>query len=271
MVAIAWDQIGDRVYEGGVDKGVLYVPGGVGVPWNGLLSVIENTSTSVEPIYFDGIKQNDIVTAGDFSATLRAYTYPDEFLQFEGTVEDQSGMFVTGQQARTFHLCYRTKIGNDVDGMDTHYKIHLLWNLIAVPSSKTYETMSLDSEPSEFEWSITSTPEEVERYSPTAHIILDSRTMDPWLLLDIESILYGDELRTPTIPSLKGLTNYIRKWERIIIIDNGDGTWTATTQFPELIEMLDATTFQINDANATYLDADTYEITSSDKNEEDIF
>lgn len=271
MAAIVWDRIDDRVFEGGLDRGVLYFPEGGGVAWNGLLSVSQNPSTSVEAVYYDGVKFNDIVTPGDFAGTITAYTYPDEFLEFEGILEDQTGMFLADQQPRPFHMSYRTMIRNNVSTELDAYKIHLLWNLTAVAESHTYATMGLETTPDEFSWSVTAVPEDVDRYRPTAHLILDSRVIDPYLLEDIEGVLYGTDDTPPTLPSLKGFTSYIRKWERLIIIDNGDGTWTATSPLEGVIEMLDETTFEIEDAPAEYSDADTYEITSSEKNEEDIF
>lgn len=270
MTTIVWDEIGDRVFETGLDRGVLYFPDGGGVPWNGLLAVSERPSSSIESVYFDGVKFNDIVIGGDFTATLRAFTYPDEFLEFEGIIEEQSGLYIADQQQSLFHLSYRTKTGNDIDGVDQGYKIHLLWNLTAIPSGKSYRTISDDISPVEFEWSLTSIPEEIDKYRPTSHVILDSRRLDPWLLEDIESFLYGNSLNAPILPSLKGFISFVRKWGRIIIIDNGDGTWTATTQREGLINMLNSTTFEILEANAVYLTTDTYEISSTEKNEEDI-
>lgn len=269
MATIKWDMIGERFFETGVDRGVLYFPDGGGVPWSGLTSIEQKTSTSIESVYYDGVKFNDIVVAGDWSGTLRAYTYPEEFLEFEGIIAEQDGMYIAEQPQSLFHLSYRTRIGNDVDGV-VGYKLHLLWNLTAIPATRTYESLSLETSPIEFEWSLTSIPEEVDKYRPTAHVILDSRKFDPLLLADLEDILYGTVDRPPTMPSLKGLTSFVRKWERIIIQDNGDGTWTATSRIDGFITMLDETTFQIDGANATYLDAETYELSSSEKNEEDI-
>lgn len=270
MTAITWDNLGDRVYETGVDRGVLFFRDGGGVAWNGLTSVEHKSSTEVEPTYFDGRKVNDIVVLGDFSAVLKALTYPDEFLQFEGFLEDQDGFVITGQPLETFGLCYRTMVGNDLD-QQAGYKIHLLWNLTAIPSDTEYQTMSLDLEPVEFEWEITAVPESIDNYRPTAHVILDSRKLDPYLISDIEELLYGTEETDPKLPSLKGLSAFIRKWNRLVITDNGDGTWTATSENPEYpITMLDSTTFEITSDTAFYLDAETYEISSSEKNEEDI-
>lgn len=270
MAAIEWDKVGEREFHTGIDRGVLYEPGGIGVPWNGLTSVDEANNNTVEGVYWDGVKLNDIVTIGEFSGILRAWMYPDEFLECEGTVEDQTGVLVTDQPPKKFHLCYRTKVGNDVDE-EAGYLLHLLYNLTANPAPRTYRTLGMSEiTPLEFEWNITSVPEEVDGHRPTAHLILDSRKMDEFLLLDIETILYGDDERDPVMPSLKAILTFIRKWDRLIIIDNGDGTWTATTDFPGYIEMLDETTFEITSDTAIFLDADTYEISSSEKNEEDV-
>lgn len=270
MSTLVWDEVGTHYYEAGVSKGVLYQEDGTGVPWNGLTSVDEKVDNNVQPIYFDGVKFNDIVTLGDFSATLKAFTYPDEFLKYEGTLEDQRGFYIANQKPGRFGLTYRTEVGNEIDGNHHAYKLHILYNLTALPSDRTYETLSLDSSPSDLEWTITSIPESLDNYRPTSHVIFDSRRMNPHLLADIESILYGDDTQDAHLPSLKGLSAFIHKWNRLIITDNGDGTWTATANEEGIIEMLDPTTFQITTDTATYLDPFTYTIESSNKNEEDV-
>lgn len=271
MATLVWDQVGDHVYETGVSKGVLYGQGGYGVPWNGLTSVEESVSGEVEPVHFDGVKFNDIVTVGDFSAILRAFTYPDEFLYFEGTLEDQTGFFILDQDKSRFGLSYQTLIGNDVDGPEAGYKIHILYNLTALPAQRAYQTLALEIQPMEFEWSITAYPEEIENFRPTAHVVLDSTKLDPLLLSDIEEILYGGPDNDAYLPTLQGLSSFIRKWDRLIIEVYSDGTWMAATQDENVIIMLDETTFQITSDTAVYLDAVSYEISSSEKNEEDIW
>lgn len=269
MAAIVWNQLSDRRFETGVDRGVLYLDGECGVPWSGLTAVEENSSITVDPIYFDGIKINDLITLGDFSGSIKAITYPDDFVKCEGSFEDQSGVEIHNQQPLRFGLAYRTMLGN-VTGSMEHYKIHLLWNLTALPSAKTFDTISDEIEPTEFEWAISAIPEDIENFRPTAHIVLDTRKLDPFLLSDIEDIIYGDEDSCPTLPSLKGLTTFIRKWDRLIITDNGDGTWTASAPVGDIIEMIDDTTFKITTDTAEYITPDEYRIWSSEKNEEDI-
>jgi len=271
MTALIWDETSKLFYETGISKGVFYDVDGYGVAWNGLTAVEESVSNQVQAVHFDGLKFNDIVTVGDFTAVMRAWTYPDEFLPYEGILEDQKGFYVADQPGSKFGLSYQTKIGNDIDGLEHGYKIHLLYNLTALPAQKIYQTMSLETEPLEFQWTITAIPEAIENYRPTAHVIFDSRTMDPWLLEDIESIIYGDEDNPPHLPPLKGLATFIRKWDRLIITDHGDGTWTAESPREGQIIMVDGTTFEITADTAIYLDPVTYEISSSDKNEEDIW
>lgn len=271
MAALVWDQVGDRLYETGVSKGVLYEYNGLGVAWNGLTSIEDSISTSVDPVYFDGVKFNDIVTVGDFKARLRAWTYPEEFMAFEGTLEDQTGFWITGQQPSQFCLSYQTLIGDDINELRAGYKIHILYNLTAIPSSRNYDTLSLDIQPTEFEWDISSIPEDLEGFRPSAHVILNSLDIDPNLLKDIEDILYGDENNDPHLPPLQGLSTFIRKWNRLIITDNNDGTWTAESPVDDVIIMLDDTTFQITEDSAEFIDADTYTISSSEKNEDDIW
>lgn len=268
MATLTWDDVGIRVFESGVDRGVLYLNDGFGVAWNGLVSVQEKASASVEPLFFDGLKFEDVITIGEFSATIKAFTYPDEFMEFEGIEELDKGMFVYDQPQGRFNLSYRTRIANDLD--QHAYKIHILYNLTAIPSDVEYQSLSDTVSPIEFEWTITAIPNEVEGFQPTAHLVIDSRKMDKYLLQDIEDILYGSDTNDPYLPPANDFINYIKKWERIIIIDNADGTWTATTT-GDYIVMLDATTFRIDEANATYLDQYTYEISSTLANEEDIW
>jgi hypothetical protein len=260
MTALLWDQIGQRYYEAGVDKGVLYMPDGHGVSWNGLISVTEKvTGGEGSPIYFDGVKFANVIALGEFAASLKAYTYPDEFIQFEGILEVGNGLFVTNQQTERFGLSYRTKIGNDLEGDDLGYKIHVLYNLSAVPAEKNFATFMETSNAIQFEWSITAIPGEVPGFQPTAHLIFDTRFMGDLILQDIENTLYGDELNDARLPPISVLTGLIGDWVIIRIIDNLDGTWTAIGP-DNYISMLDATTFQIVNANAVYVDGDTYMI-----------
>ena len=266
MARLVWDQVGDRIYENGISQGVLYGTDNKGIPWNGLVSVEESNSDNVEPLYFDGLRYADVVTIGDFEGKIKAITYPDEFLTFEGIQSWKPGFYLADQRKSRFGLSYRTEISND-QSTQIGYKIHLLYNLIAVPSNKVYETLSLNSEPTDFEWDISAIPELVDRFRPTAHIVIDSRNIDPLLLLDIENFLYGTETDEAYLPDMSALVTFVQKWGRFIVTDNGNGTWTATSPLPGVITMLDEDTFQIDHENAVVLDPDTYELSSSDEQE----
>jgi len=173
MTTLVWDAVGDRVYETGVDRGVLYLSDGRGVPWNGLTAVEDRTTSTVTPLYWDGVKYNDLFVVGDFVGLLKAYTYPDEFMEFEGVQEVDNGLFVAGQTPKIFGLSYRTKIGNDLTS-ELGYKIHILSNLTAVPSTKAFKTISDTMAAVEFEWTLTAVPSHVPGYKPTSHLIFDT-------------------------------------------------------------------------------------------------
>ncbi|MCA9367422.1 hypothetical protein KC887_04140 [Candidatus Kaiserbacteria bacterium] len=272
MTTIQWHQPGDKVYENGLDRGVLYVDGNDGVAWNGLTSVKEKNTNKMIPVHWDGIKINDIVVLGSFEGSISAFTYPDEFYECEGLIEDQDGVYLAEQRPSRFGMSYRTLINNDL-GIESGYKLHVLYNLTARPKEKTRNTLGLQTDLQEFEWDISSIPEHAEQHHPTAHVIFDSRKIDPWLLTDIEEILYGTDSASAQLPSLSALTSFIRKWDRLIINDNGDGTWTAISAEDGIITMLSPTEFEIEADNVVWLDPPDnthFEISSSDKNEEDI-
>jgi hypothetical protein len=261
---MVWDRVGDRVYETGLDKGVLYLPDGSAVPWNGLTAIIEQFNKESSSVYYDGMKISDLVVLGDFAASMKAVTYPDEFVELEGLGSPRSGMFFGDQRPQTFGLCYRTQIGNDLEGDVAGYKIHILYNVTALPREKTYGSITADPSLVEFEWDITAVPEEVPGFRPTAHIIIDSRDFDAWLLEELEEMLYGGYLKEAVLLPMSILVSYINEWYRIKIIDNGDGTWEAISARDNLI-MVDVADdlFTIVQVNALYLDDVTYEISDT--------
>jgi hypothetical protein len=195
---ITWDDVGERFFETGVDHGVLYLqlPDGtypVGVAWNGLVSVTENPSGGESnPQYADNIKYLNLLSAEDFGVTIEAFTYPDEFMEADGSVIPELGVLV-GQQARKpFGLAYRTIIGNDTEGTDHGYKLHLIYGALASPSEKAYQTINESPEAITFSWEVTTTPTPVTGLRPASAITIDSRTADPTSLAALEVILYGN-------------------------------------------------------------------------------
>ena len=213
MTALTWDASGEHYYETGVDHGVLYIPtSGVyskGVAWNGLTAVTESPSgAEATAQYADNIKYLNLISAEEFGATIEAFTYPDEFAACNGEKQLVDGV-VAGQQERsTFGLSYRTKVGNDTDGQDHAYKLHLIYGATAAPSEKAYATVNDSPEAITFSWEISTVPVNVAGMSPTASITIDSRTADPTKLAELEKILYGGsdaEARLPLPDEVKTL------------------------------------------------------------------
>jgi len=206
MAALTWDDLGKKIYETGVDRGVLYIPnaGGVydnGVAWNGLTAVTESPSgAAATSQYADNTKYMNLISAEEFAATLEAYTYPDEFAQYDGLSLPTTGVAV-GQQARkTFGLSYRTKVGNDVSGDAFGYKIHLLYGCQASPSEKAYKTVNDSPEGISFSWSLSTNPVNVSGLKPTALITIDSTKVVAANLTAFEIILYGTTGVSPALP-----------------------------------------------------------------------
>lgn len=206
MSRLIWDQIGERMYETGVDRGVLYpqAAGGLypkGVPWNGLSAVTESPSGAEStPVYADNIKYLNLVSAEEFTATIEAFTYPDEFAQCDGSAQIAEGVTIGQQKRNAFGLCYRTTLGNDVDGDDYGYKLHLVYGAIASPSEKGYKTKSDNPEPNTLSWELTTTPIPVEGFKPTAHIEVESTKVSADILKELEDILYGTADTEPSLP-----------------------------------------------------------------------
>lgn len=198
MSKLTWDVVGERFYETGLDHGVLYVmqDGAYpeGVAWNGLSSVSENPSgAESNPIYADNIKYLNLISAEDFGATVEAYTYPPEFEECDGSAQPAKGVFVTQQNRKMFGLVYRTKVGNDVDGQDHGYKLHLVYGCQASPSQKNRQTINESPEAIAFSWEIATTPVNVAGYKPTAHLIIDSTKTAEDKLTALEAKLFGGE------------------------------------------------------------------------------
>ena len=216
MSKLVWDKTGERYYETGVKNGVLYIPTeGVyskGVAWNGLTAVTESPSgAEATALYADDMKYLSLYSAEEFGATNEAYTYPDEFAQCDGSAELTKGVSIGQQTRKTFGLCYRTTIGNDTDGNDHGYKLHMIYGCMASPSEKAYATINDSPEAITLSWEVTTTPVSVAGFKPTASITIDSTKADPTKLAALEDILYGkdgepgSEARLPLPDEIKTL------------------------------------------------------------------
>lgn len=206
MAPLEWDQVGQRLYETGVDRGVLYIPNESGVydegyAWNGLTTVTESPS-GAEPTaqYADNIKYLNLISTEEFGGTIEAFTYPDEFAQCDGSAEPAVGVMVGQQGRKSFGLSYRTRLGNDIDGTDHGYKLHLLYGAQAAPSEKAYATINDSPEAISFSWDITTTPVGVTDLKPTALLTIDSTKVTTADLDTLEDILYGTAGVDPRLP-----------------------------------------------------------------------
>lgn len=198
MAKLQWDQEGQRLYETGVSHGVLYVnKAGVyetGVAWNGLINVTESPSgAEPTPLYADNIKYLSLLSTEEFGASVEAYTYPDEFGACDGSAELAPGVVIGQQKRSKFGMVYKTKIGNDTEGEEHGYKIHIIYGAQAAPTEKAYATINDSPEAITFSWELTTTPVPVKDHKPTATLVIDSTKVAAEKLTKLEDKLFGDD------------------------------------------------------------------------------
>lgn len=216
MSKLVWDEVGERLYETGVDHCVLYPiqtdrTYSKGFAWNGVTAVNESPSgAEVNDIYADNIKYLGLIGTEKFAATIEAYTYPDEFMECDGSAELVTGISIGQQSRKTFGLAYRTVLGNDVDSNDHGYKIHLIYGALAAPSEKAYNTINEDPEAITFSWELSTTPVNVAGHKPTASLVIDSTKVDTDKLAKLEDALFGsasDEAHLPLPDEVLSIIN----------------------------------------------------------------
>lgn len=206
MPKIVWDNTGERLYETGVRNGVLYpiqTDGtySKGVAWNGLISVTESPSgAEATPLYADDIKYLNLISAEEYGSTIEAYTYPDEFAECDGSASIATGVNIGQQPRKTFGMCYRTVVGNDVENDNYGYKLHLVYGALAAPSEKAFSTINDSPEAITFSWEVSTTPVNVTGFKPTASLTIDSTKVDAVKLASLEAILYGSESEYARLP-----------------------------------------------------------------------
>jgi hypothetical protein len=207
MTKLKWDQVGEKVYETGVSNGVLYIPNTVGVydegfPWNGLTAVTESPSgAESSKTYADNRVYANMISVEEFGATVEAYTYPEEFAKCDGTASPTAGVYVGQQTRKPFGLSYQTVIGNDIDGTDFGFKVHLVYNALAKPTEKAYATINDSTEGMTFSWELTTTPVDVPNLKPAALLTIDSTKVDAGDLAALLDILYGTVGTDPRLPT----------------------------------------------------------------------
>jgi hypothetical protein len=205
MTRLVWDAVGERFYEAGVDRGVLYL-GINGYAWPGLVTVTDSpTGGDPRPFYIDGFKYLNLAAAEEFEATIEAFSAPSEFAACDGVNTMYAGLLITQQPRRAFGFSYRTRVGNDEDGAYHAYKIHLVYNALAAPSEIAHSTINDQAEAPTRSWKLTTLAPKINGYRPTAHFVIDSRTTPGTILTQIEDILYGTDDTPPTMPTVREL------------------------------------------------------------------
>lgn len=209
MPKIKWDEVGKRIFENGLDHGVVYPSNGTPVPWNGLLSVSQKPiNGQLESLYFDGYRQQNNASFRELDFSIEAYTYPPELDDLTGGAHDLNGLGYSNQNPIPFGLVYRTLIGNDVSDTKHGYKIHVIYNCLALPTGSTYDTNSATSNASTFMWDVSTTPLFVKNTrQPTAYYVFDSTRIKPQIMRKINEIIFGTAYSVPRLPKASEIAN----------------------------------------------------------------
>lgn len=208
MTVLEWDKTGERFFETGIDRGVLFPTDGAAVVWNGLTNITETTEREVKSFWLDGVKYLDRHVPGAYAARLEAFTYPNILDELTGLAQYSPGVFMHDQRAKTFHISYRTGVGNDIDS-EVGYKLHIIYYVMAVPASVGLSTVGGNVDPGKFSWDLTGTPVAMDGARPTSHISLHSQHIDPDKLQTVENALYGTPDEDPALPPLPTLMSLL--------------------------------------------------------------
>jgi len=266
MPKLIWNAPGKRGYETGIDRGVLYLSGQPGVPWNGITGVTDKPlGGDAASVYYDGQKVGNQAGATEYSATLEAFMYPDEFAVCDGSALI-NGLAMDNQERVPFGLSYRTKLGNDLNGQDAGYKVHLIYNALAKPSERAYSTQDSSAKALTFSWDLSTTPVTVQGRRATAHLSVDSTKTDPYLMAAFEELIYGNSSAAgiPTLPTMDQVVALFTTWVTLQVVVHPDGTFTASGPDP-VVHFLasDPNKFEISWHSANPVDALTYTVSSA--------
>lgn len=226
MTKLEWNRPGSRLFENGIDQAVLFVDNGPGVPWSGMIGITNKaTSGETRDVYIDGVKANSEATIEEYVGTLEALFYPNEFEACDGLGYDLDSLVRIGQQTRKpFHLAYRSWVGNDLDGQQSEYKIHLLYNLHVMPSKRKFKSLARDVELQTFSWDLSSIPEPVPGYLPTSHLIFESSKLYPKILQQLEEIIFGGYYTDSRMPMPTEVVNLVGDYLPVRLIQNKSAT-----------------------------------------------
>lgn len=250
MTKLTWGDFGQRFYESGADRGVLYIPGLTPVAWNGLTAVNEApTGGDAKPYYYDGFKYLNLSSSEEYEATIEAFSSPPEFARCDGTGTIHAGLFITQQPRKSFSFCYRTLIGNDIDALEHGYKLHLVYNALAGPSARSNKTLSNSVEPLVSSWGITTLPPAMTGFKPSAHVVIDSRQTSDAMLRQIEDLLYGTDTTLPSLPTPEELAVMFAVDYPFNVADLGNGHYTAEGY--GVVEQVIGVSFTLEDDSVT--------------------
>lgn len=268
MTRLTWAAPGDRRFETGVDRGVLYPVNGGGVPWSGLVAVTESpVGGETRNYYMDGIKYHSRAAPEEYAATLEAYAYPPEFARCDGTENLVSGLYAMHQRRQKFGLSYRTRVGTDLDP-DKGYKIHLIYNALAEPSERPNTTLGEQPEAIVFSWRLTATPIRAPKIKPTAHFVINSLETDPVAMALIEDMLYGSHTNAPHLPSQTEIIQLLATATPeapFVVEDLGNGLYRISGSDSD-VKMIDAHHYQLINEFVIKHDDGTFTATSSGGN-----
>jgi hypothetical protein len=258
MSKLVWDSTGSRFYETGISKAVFFDSTGAAVPWNGLTSVTEtNTETNETVNFIDGYRYMNKISSNSYSGTITAFTYPSEFAEYIGYLEFGE----TYQKPKYFNLSYQTTKGNDVNGNDLGYKIHFVYNALAVQTTNEFISYGSSVTPTEFSWDIDTLPINIPNLKPSSHVIIDSTKSNPETITAIEEILYGNETTDARIPDINELISIFDATATFKIIDHGDGSFTAVGD-DEHVRVVTATEFELISDSVYQISDDTFSASS---------
>lgn len=257
MSTLEWNRPQDRTYESGLDRGVLYLESGEAIPWSGLVSVDDAGTAETKEFYMDGIKFLATVSGRDWAGKIEAYTYPDEFAALLGIAEVEDGLYLDSQMGDRFGLSYRTIVTSPDYDQQPHYKIHLIYKAMAAIQEFSHQTLSSSTDPNPFEFEISAIPQWIPNRRPSAHVIIDTRKLDVNSREAIENLIYGTSTTDPVLPSVLDLAEIMSFGDRVVVVYNGDQTWTATGSNDDIV-VTQSGYFTIKNVDAEYIDEDTY-------------
>lgn len=260
---LTWSNAGQRFYEVGVDRGVLYVDDDPGVAWSSLVSVEESPSGGeAKSYYLDGVKYLNLSEREEFEGSISAFYSPAEFDVCDGIRSVRPGLSATQQRRKAFHLTYRTRIGNDVDGETHGYKIHILFNARVQPTQHTYSSIGENVDPDALSWSISSKPIWIPGIGYSSHLIVDSTVATPYSVQTLEDILYGDESHFPRMPTVEDILDiFDDTTDPLIVTDLGDGVFSIFGS-SSAVHFIEGDTWEVVGDTVVLVGADGATITS---------